>query len=177
MRKTVLTYGLIAGCIVSVVMLGSMAFINEMCTSDWGMIIGYTTQIVAFMFIFVAVKKYRDREGKGAISFGKAFTIGLYISLIASTMYVLSWMIDYHFFVPDFMDKYAAASIEKMKAAGASAAELDATAKQMSQYKDLYKNPVLMALFTYVEILPTGLLASLLAAAFLKRKPLNPIEA
>lgn len=177
MKKTVLTYGFIAGCIVSVAMLASMPFFDEMYGSPWAMVLGYTTQIMAFMFIFVAVKKYRENQGNGAITFGKAFKIGFYISLIASTMYVVSWMIDYHFFLPDFMDHFATATIENMKADGASASELAATAKQMEEYKEIYKNPILVFLFTYVEILPTGLLASLLAAAFLKKKPQTPMAA
>jgi hypothetical protein len=111
MKKTVLTYGLIAGLIVSVIMLGSMPFMKNI-DGIWGMVIGYTSQIIAFAFIFVAVKTYREKEGNGTITFGKAFQIGLYISLIASTMYVISWMIEFHYFLPDFMERFTATTLE-----------------------------------------------------------------
>ncbi len=176
MKKTVLTYGLIAGLIVSVIMLGSMPFMENI-NGIWGMFIGYTSQIIAFALIFVAVKAYREKEGNGTITFGKAFRIGLYISLIASTMYVVTWMIEFHYFLPDFMDKFAAATIENLKANGASAAKIAETTKQMAEYKEIYKSPVKVFLFTYVEILPTGLLASLLAALVLKRRPRQPLTA
>lgn len=170
MKKTVLSYGLIAGLILSVIMLGSMPFMEKI-DGMWGMFIGYTSQIIAFAFIFVAVKSYREKEGNGTITFGKAFQIGLYISLIASTMYVISWMIEYHYFIPDFMEKFAATTIANMKADGASSTEIAETTKQMAEYAEIYKSPIKVFLFTYIEILPTGLLASILAAAILKRKP------
>ena len=170
MKKRVLTYGLIAGLIVSLIMVGSMPFMENI-DGMWGMVIGYTSQIIAFAFIFVAVKTYREKEGNGIITFGKAFQIGLYISLIASTMYVVSWMIEYHYFLPDFMEKFTAMTLEKMKADGASAAEIAETTKQFAEYGEIYKSPIKLFLFTYVEILPTGLLASLLAALILKKTP------
>jgi hypothetical protein len=170
MKKTVLTYGLIAGLIVSAVMVASMPFMEKV-DGQWGMVIGYTTQLIAFALIFVAVKAYREKEGNGTITFGKAFQIGLYISLIASTMYVVCWMIEYHFFLPDFMEKFTAATLEKMKADGASAAEIAETTKQFADYGEIYKSPIKIFLFTYIEILPTGLLASLLAALILRKKP------
>ena len=176
MKKTVVKYGLLAGLIVSAVMVASMPFMENI-DGQWGMIIGYTTQFIAFALIFVAVKAYREKEGSGAITFGKAFQIGLYISLIASTMYVVSWMIEYHFFLPDFMEKFTASTLENMKAEGATAAELEATAKQFAEYGEIYKSPIKIFLFTYVEILPTGLLASLLAALILKKKPQQPLTA
>jgi hypothetical protein len=170
MKKTVLSYGLIAGLIVSCAMITTMATGIAHLDSNRGMILGYTSMIVSFSFIFVAVKSYRDKYNDGTITFGKAFKIGLLISLIASTMYVVSWLIDYYYFIPDFMEKYAAQAIEKLKASGASAAEVEATTREMAQFREWYKNPFFNALITYTEILPVGLLASLVAALTLKRK-------
>jgi hypothetical protein len=101
MKKTVLTYGLISGTIVSAWLLFAVGIGLDHMDTDYGMFFGFTAMIVAFSFIFVAVKNYRDNLNFGTITFGKAFRIGLYISLIASTMYVGSWLIDYYFFVPD----------------------------------------------------------------------------
>lgn len=176
MKKIVLTYGVISGLIVSIWMLISMAIGCDQIDNDWGMIIGFTGMIMAFAFIFVGVKRFRDTINNGAISFGTALKIGIFISLIASTFYVVSWLIDYYFFIPDFMDKYAAHAVEKLKVSGASAVEIQAKTVEMANMKELYKNPLMVILFTYADILPVGLLISLITALFLKKRVPNPIE-
>ena len=177
MKKTILTYGLIAGIIASLTMLISLVIGVDHMDSTWGMILGFTGMIIGFAFIFVAVIKYRDKINAGVISFGKALLIGLGISFIASTMYVLVWMAEYKYVFPDFMEKYADAKIEKMKVEGKPEAEIKAAATDMARFREMYKNPVVRALITYSEILPAGLLASLLAAAVLRRKPQPSIQA
>lgn len=168
MKKTVLNYGLISGAIVSVWMATSMLVLG--CDAgEGGMMLGYAGMLVAFAFIFVAIKSYRDNQSGGTISFWNAFKIGLLISLIASSFYVVTWLIVYYNFMPDFMEKYAATMIEKAKAAGASAAQLKATTDEMAMYKEMYKNPIVVILMTYAEILPIGIIVSLITAAFLKR--------
>ena len=44
--------------------------------------------------------------------------------------------------------------------------------EEMQQFAKLYKNPIVKIGFTYMEILPVGLLISLLCAALLKRNAL-----
>lgn len=170
MKKIILTYGLISGLTASIWMF----FISTLSSDkmlELGMVIGFATMIVAFSFIFIAITQYRNKYNNGVISFGKAFQIGALMSLIASTIYVVTWMIDYEFFVPDFYEKYTTAVMEKMKQAGATQAKLDETLKTMQHEGELYRsNPLYRAAVTYMEILPLGLVISLVAAAILKRK-------
>ena len=88
---------------------------------------------------------------------------------IASTIYVLVWLVDYYVFMPDFMDRYVAQAMREAKASGASTAALAEKAKELAANQKLYKNPIMVVLFTYMEILPVGLLVSLVAAFILKR--------
>ncbi len=172
MKKNVLVFGLISGAVVSLTMAISMISLskNHKCELGNGtMVIGYLSMLVAFSLIYVAVKNYRDKQNGGLISFGKAFTMGLFIALIASTMYVIVWAFVYHYFMPDFMDRYAAQMIESAKAT-ANAAELQVKIAEMDKYKEMYKNPLFFALMTYAEILPVGLLVSLITGFILKRK-------
>jgi hypothetical protein len=83
------------------------------------------------------------------------------------------WQIDYYFFIPDFYEKYSAHIIRDMKAHGATQAQI---LQQMALNKsngEMYRNPLFNAMFTYIEILPVGIIMSLLAALILKRKS-NP---
>src|SRR5260221_7975190 len=170
MKKTVLIYGVIAGLISTSLFIGLMLLGKAGHDFKNGMIYGYTLMILAFSFIFVATKITRDKYNGGVISFGKGFRIGLYITGIASTIYVIVWLIDYYFFIPDFAEKYSAHVLENLKASGASGAEMAKQTAEMAKFSEMYKNPFFNALITYSEIVPVGLIVSLISALALKRK-------
>ena len=175
MKRTVLIYGAIAGAVVSAFMSITMiitASDEKVHTGASSMIIGYLGMLIAFAFIFVAIKSYRDKQSGGFISFGKAFVMGLLIALIASTLYVVTWAIVYKNFLPDYMDKYCAVMIEGAKAS-LSGAALQDKINEITNAKELYATPWGFILFTYAEILPVGILVSLIAALVLKRKQLK----
>lgn len=173
MKKNILVNGLTAGTVVSAFMVISMNYFSH-CEGNvdysLSMLIGYASMLLAFSLIFVGIKNYRDKHNGGIISFGKAFKIGILIALIASTMYVIAWVIDYYFFIPDFMDNYSAHMQEELKASGASQAEIDAQTKEMAGFAEMFKNPFFTAAMTYMEILPVGLVVTLISSLILKRK-------
>ncbi|HEY0976947.1 MAG TPA: DUF4199 domain-containing protein [Flavobacteriales bacterium] len=169
MKRIVLTYGLIGGLIVSAMMWLTLG--SGQHDLDNGMWIGYTTMVVALSTIFFAVRTYRDKHLGGAITFGKAFLMGLYITLIASTMYVCSWLVLSANSEQDFMQQYYEHEKSKMERSGMPAAEMEAKLQEMREFGELYKNPVVKVGFTYVEILPVGLLVSLVCAGLLRRRP------
>lgn len=170
MKKTIIICGLIAGLIVTSWMIMAMAGFFKNAMSEGGMLLGYTTMLVAFSMIYVAIKNTRDKYNDGVISFGRAFKIGLVITLIASTIYVLVWMIDFYYFIPDYLDKYTAHMIAKMKADGATATAIQKATADAQSFSKMYKNPFVNAIYTYLEILPVGLLVTLVCAFILKRK-------
>ena len=175
MKRNILVFGTISGLIVSAFMATSMALMG--CSASEGnmtigMIIGFASMAVAFTFIFVAIKNYRDKQNGGTITFGKAFLLGLMVSLIASTMYVITWGIEFHYFLPNFMDKYSAMQVKEMQASGISGAELEKALKGIEEMNFSYKNNILFFTFaTYMEIFPVGLLITLISALILKKKP------
>jgi len=69
----------------------------------------------------------------------------------------------------DFMEQYIEHTKAKLEESGTPEAEVAAQVEQMRQMGELYKNPIVKVGFTYMEILPVGLLISLLCAAILKR--------
>ena len=169
MQRIVLTFGLIAGAILSVMMLLTIPF-HDQIGFDRALIIGYTTMVLAFLMIFAGVKTYRDNVAGGTVSFGKALQVGLLIMLIASVCYVATWQFVYHYLAPDYLDKYAAYSVEKLQQSGASAEQVAAKVQEMAKFKALYQNPLVNIAFTLLEPLPVGLLFTLVAAAVLSRK-------
>ena len=170
MKKNILVCGAIAGIIVSAMGVISTAIFCASGDFENGMIYGYASMILAFSLIFVGVKNYRDKYNGGAISFGKAFKVGLLIALVASTIYVISWLINYHFFIPDFYTLYFTRMIDQLKASGASASAIAEKTAEMRKMQEWSKNEFFVIIMTYVEILPVGLIVALLAALILKRK-------
>jgi len=171
MKKIIWIYGVIAGIISVSWGVLSESVVGDSLSLNTRMILGYATMIVAFSLIFVAVKNYRDTENHGRITFGKALGIGLLITLIASTVYVVVWMIDFKYFVPDFGEKYQAQAIAEMKQSGLNAAEIQKQSVEMAEMMEKYRtNAAYRAMFTYLEVAPVGIIMSLLAALILKRK-------
>jgi len=171
MKKNILICGLISGIIVATFMVSVSMACYKNDDFESSMVLGYASMILAFSLVFVGIKNYRDKFNNGIVSFGKAFKIGLYITLIASTIYVVVWLVEYYLFIPDFMDKYTAHVLKEASREGASQAVLDEKSAEMRSYKEMYQSPIMVILLTYTEILPVGLVVSLISALILKRKP------
>ena len=101
MKRTVLTFGLIAGAILSVLMLLSIVVFKDAIGYDRGEIIGYTSMVVAFLLIYFGVRTYRDNVAGGTVSFGRAFAVGGSIAVVASACYVATWEVIYFKFMPN----------------------------------------------------------------------------
>ncbi|MDB5129188.1 DUF4199 domain-containing protein [Mucilaginibacter sp.] len=171
MKKIIWTCGVIAGIISVSWGVLSEGLLSDSLSLNTRLFFGYATMILAFSLIFVGIKNYRDTYNNGQITFGKALGIGLLITLIASTVYVVVWMIDFSYFVPDFGEKYQAQAIAEMKANGVSAAEIQKQSAEMASMMAKYKaSPTFRVMFTYMEILPVGIVLSLIAALILKNK-------
>ena len=169
MKKIVLTFGLISGAILSLMMAATVPFIDRI-GMDKGMIIGYTTMLLSFLLVFFGIRSYRENVGGGQISFGRAFAVGILIMLISCLCYVITWEILYFNFLPDFAEKYTNYTIEQLRASGASQAVIDAKAQEMKRFGELYQNPLFNAAVTFLEPLPIGLPITLISALILRRK-------
>jgi hypothetical protein len=170
MKKTILTFGLISGAVSAIMMVVTMLF-SDRIGIDRGYVVGYTAIVLSFLLVFFGIRSYRDNEGNGQITFSRAFTVGICITLISCVFYVITWEVLYYNFMPDFLDKWGAHAIEKAKAAGASAAAIQLKVEEFKKYKVLYANPLTNAAVTFIEPFPIGLLITLISAAVLKRKP------
>lgn len=179
MKKTILVYGGISGTLVALMLIISFVFIignNPNHDMTGGMIIGFTSQFLAMSFIFIATHSYKKNVLGGTIKFWPALKIGLLISLIASTMYVLTWVILYKTGSSVIMEGMAQKEIEDLVKKGSSQAVIDEAKNRWAFYRTY---PGLI-LFTYVEILPTGILMSLISATIFTlvgRKKKRDVEA
>ena len=171
MKKTILTFGIISGVISSVLMCATVPFLSDLNHGDKGLLVGYTAIVLSFLLVFFGIRSYRDNMAGGAITFGRAFLLGLGITLISCVFYVISWEIIYFNFLPHFMDGYFAAQIQKVQSSPGTPEAIQAKVAAIRQSQQSYQNPLINGLYTFIEPFPVGLLITLISAAFLRRKP------
>jgi hypothetical protein len=167
MKRTVWTFGLIAGAIMAAMMFATIPFLEH---DDKAEIIGYTTMIVAFLMVFFGIRSYRDNVMGGTIGFGRAFKVGILITLVASACYVASWEVMYHTMMPDFVEKYAAQVIERAQASGATEAQVEERRQEMAKFAVMYRNPLFNVGMTFLEVFPVGLVVVLVSSGVLSRR-------
>ncbi|RYE13747.1 MAG: DUF4199 family protein [Sphingobacteriaceae bacterium] len=78
MKKIVIVFGLISGLIVTSLMIINVVKCYHNEDFESSMVLGYASMLLAFSFIFVGVKSFRDKHNNGIISFGKANSINFY---------------------------------------------------------------------------------------------------
>lgn len=172
MRKIVLRFGLASGSIlVAMALIMIPLCLRGTLDFDNSEILGYSSMVLSFLLVFFGIRSYRNTVAGGAIGFGKAFQVGILITLITCAMYVIAWEIAYFNFFPDFLDQYSAHVLAKMRAAGESEAAIQEAATKMAGLAKHYSNPLFNSAITFMEVFPVGLVMTLLSAAILRRKP------
>jgi hypothetical protein len=171
MKKIVLTFGLISGAVMSAMMLLTLPF-HDAIGFDRGLIVGYTTMVLAFLLIFFGVRAYRDNVAGGTVGFWRAFGVGLLIAVVASLCYVATWEVAYFKFNvgADIMEKYAAHEIDKARAKGESEQAIAKMKAEMDDFARMYKNPAINAAFAFMEPLPVGVIVALVSGGVLSRR-------
>jgi hypothetical protein len=169
MKQTILKFGLISGFVSALLMVSTLPFEDKIGESK-ALYVGYTVLVLSFLLVYFGIRSYRDNIGNGHITFGRAFAVGISITLITSVCYVLAWEVIYFNFMHDYLDKHAALEIEKARAAGATIAAIQAKAAEMARFKQQYDNPLYNSAITFTEPFPVGLLITLISAFVLRKK-------
>jgi len=167
MLKKILSYGVIAGLIVGVPLFALTAAMQGHRSGAYGAVLGYSIMLIALSTVFVAIKRYRDRELGGVIKFWPALGFGLGISVVAGAFYVLAWEAALAVTHMDFAGDYATLLIEQQRAKGVTGEALAKFIAEMQRFKTDYANPLYRLPMTFGEIFPVGVLVSLVSAGLL----------
>ena len=167
MNKIVLKNGLFGSSIVTALLLSVTFYMKANPEKEVSMFFGFAGMLLAFIFVVLGIKQQRDTNN-GFISLGKAFLTGFWITLFISTIYVIVWLIIFYNFFPNFAEHYTDMAIAK-----ASPDEVAQVTEEMNSFKEMYKSPIMVILLTYMEILPLGIVFSLISALILKKKQIN----
>ncbi len=174
MLRSILKYGVISGLIVGGLEILTFSAFSGMPPLKYGMLIGYTTMLIALSAVFVGIKQHRDVDCGGVIGFWRAFGVGLGVSVVAGVFYVVAWEIVQAMSHMDFANAYANAIIESEKAKGASAEAIAKLSAEMAEFKVQYARLSFRLPMTFMEIFPVGVLVSLISAALLRNSRFLP---
>jgi len=170
MFKIILINGLIAAAIiagVSSLMLWSAGSDAAHSQSEW---LGYVIMVAGLSVIYVAIRQVRDQQFGGVIGFFKALQVGMTITLIAAVFYVGSWELYYRSAGQDFIAQYQQSQLDQLAESGASEAAIEASRQEMAEFARWYERWYIRALITLLEILPVGVLISLISATLLRTR-------
>ena len=162
MTKILLTFGIPAGFLI---ILGIIVGIELGANQEW---LGYLIMFVVFSTIFVALKKYRDKDLGGVITFTRAFTIGLGISAVAGIVYVFVWEIYSSFDNHQFIDNYTNSMIDAIRGSDQTPEEMATAIAEIEAMAEQYRNPLYRLPLTFLEVFPPGVLVSVGSALVLQ---------
>ncbi len=151
MKTTVIKFGIYGLLTAALLFLAALVLGKELSFSTQE-VIGYISMVVSLSFVFFGIKSYRDKVNNGNVSFGKAFTIGILISLFAGLGFGI---VDYIYTTvinPDFMEQY----IETMRSQGHEG--------EIPTYSSGF-----LALIMFLTVAVIGIIISLLSALVLKK--------
>jgi hypothetical protein len=140
---------------------------------EHGMTLGYATMIIALSLVFFGIKSYRDNHG-GHITFLKGLQVGILISLVCAICYAASWELYYRGSGQEFLQKYTAHYIDGLRKGGSSDAEVTKAETEMAQFQEMYKNFFVRFGFTLMEIVPVGIIVTLISALLLRKRDVLP---
>ncbi|CAN5536887.1 DUF4199 domain-containing protein [soil metagenome] len=178
MRKVVLTYSLIGGFIMICFVFLIMTLCDrDMLSIDRAQYVGYASMVIALSMIFFGIKSYRDNYSNGVIRFWKGVQVGRRITAIASVLYFVGGEL-YSVVNPNFsakvMKKYADHEEKKLADRGASAEEMENVRTETENIQKMIKNPAIRFGLALFEILPVGVVITLVSAGLLRKRELFP---
>ncbi|MET0375011.1 MAG: DUF4199 domain-containing protein [Rhizorhabdus sp.] len=174
MLRKISIYGAIAGLIVGIPLFAMSVALAGEPPLPYGMALGYLIMLVALSTVFVAVKRHRDGPLGGVIRFWPAFAMGLAISIVAGIFYVIAWEAAMTITQADPIEPFVRQTIAEARAAGKSAQEIAKIVAEWNAFRADYANPLFRIPVTLTEIMPVGLLVSLVSAGLLRNPRFLP---
>jgi hypothetical protein len=170
--KYALVYGAIGGAIaISVISATLILDMSNHTTSVW---FGFLVMFAALSLIFVGMKRYRDVECGGILRFWRAIGLGAGMALVAALIYAAGWEIFIAVSGYDFVAHYSPVMVNDMRAEGATPAQIQAG---LTEFAEMYGNPLFRIPMIIAEIFPVGLIVGLFSAALLRNPGMLPARA
>ncbi len=166
--KPAVKYGLISGIVG--VLFNLVMYITGINRTSSIQIIQWLTVIIPVVFMYLAIKTYRDEIGNGWITFGKAFNQAFIVGIVGGLIGSVYHFLYLKFIDPTYSDYLIQVQVEKMTERGMNDELIDKAMKQMEPFM----TPVVQFGFAIFFSLFIAAVLGLIMAGIMK-KP-NPEE-
>jgi Protein of unknown function (DUF4199) len=138
-------------------------------TYSTGELLGYSTIILSMVFVIFGIKKYRDEERAGIISFGQSLKIGALIIIFPSMGFALYNIVYVKYMDPDFAAKYYEYSLDNaLKDADPS--EYEMIEAEIVSQKEFFANIPLQTVVMFLTVYIIGFIITVISSMVLSRK-------
>ena len=159
--KTALNYGLMIG--LSVIVVSLLFYVLSQSDSK---IVQYINYVIMIVGIVMGIKKFRDTELNGYISYGRSLGTGTFIALFAGALASLYFYIFISYIDTEFVSRLLEKTHETMLDQGRSEEQIEMALK----YQRKFTTPGMMLLFGLLANVLAGFLFSLIISIFLKKE-------
>ncbi|MGC1205454.1 MAG: DUF4199 domain-containing protein [Flavobacteriaceae bacterium] len=168
MKQSVLKFGLYSS--LTLVILFAIQFsIEDKLDYSSSEVFGYISIVLALLFIYFAIKHYRDSINNGKVSFGKSLLIGVLISALAGLTFGIINYVYVEVINPEFMTEYYGYMVEKARTS-LTTEEFQIKLQAMEAEKALFSNSIISSLVMSATVLIIGFIISLISGLILQRK-------
>lgn len=172
-RNTAITYGALTG-LVSIV-IGLLSYLagfsdpsKQQGAMGWiNMLISYGVMIGGLV---LAVRKHRDQELGGYITFGRAFGVGFLTMLVLGLISAVWTYVFFNFIATDMLELIKQSSIDRMVEKQGMSVDQAEAAMNNPVTKSMM-NPAAFTGFAFVGILFIGAIFALIVAAIMRKSP------
>lgn len=174
MKNLVLRYGIYAALFLVGIQLIFFFTMDQENPENYkmGEIIGYSTILLSMVFVFLGIKKHRDENNGGTITFWEALKVGVLIVAIPSIAFGLYNWFYVEVLDPEFMDTYFQYSLEQAEAT-MSPEEFEAMKATMDSQKEMFQNLGFQFILMFLTVFIIGFVVSVISSIVLKKDKTN----
>jgi F0F1-type ATP synthase assembly protein I len=164
-------YGVYA--IFGIFFLEWLIFRNNSENYDVREIVGWVGILLSTIFVYFALKYYRDKQNNGELSFGEGLKLGVLLILLPAMAFGIFNVLYILFLDPNFLDTYYNYQLEQIKKS-VPLAELDSKMKAVQQEKEMFESPFVQFIVMFLSVFVVGLIVTIISTLILRRRVTQP---
>jgi Ca2+/Na+ antiporter len=167
MKQVVFRYSIITTLVILV--LGAIQLFVLMPATDYktAEVTGYLTIVLAMIFIFFGIKKYRELND-GILSFGQGLKVGLLIALMPAVCFGLFDLLYTEVINPSWGEDYFQYHLQQVRESTPTD-QVSAKIQKLEEQKETYGKPYILFMIMFLTVFIIGAMVAIISALTLRR--------